>query len=91
MAVITLPARVRAWRQPSVLPGFGLTLGFTLAYLGLIVLIPIYFVALFAGFGIDRRFSGSPRSRIAGIDRERPRCEQRVRPRIGVFRLDIEA
>ena len=28
-------------KQPSVLPGFGLTLGFTLAYLGLIVLIPL--------------------------------------------------
>lgn len=28
-------------RQPSVLPGFGLTLGFTLGYLGLIVLIPL--------------------------------------------------
>ena len=34
---------VRALRlkQPSVLPGFGLTLGFTLSYLGLIVLIPL--------------------------------------------------
>jgi sulfate/thiosulfate transport system permease protein len=29
------------WRQPSVIPGFGLTLGFTLTYLSLIVLIPI--------------------------------------------------
>jgi sulfate transport system permease protein len=29
------------WRQPSVLPGFGLTLGFTIAYLSLIVLIPL--------------------------------------------------
>ena len=28
-------------KQPSVLPGFGLTLGFTLSYLGLIVLIPL--------------------------------------------------
>jgi sulfate/thiosulfate transport system permease protein len=28
-------------RQRSVLPGFGLTMGFTLAYLGLIVLIPL--------------------------------------------------
>src|SRR5512139_3427594 len=28
-------------RQRSVLPGFGLTLGFTLAYLGLLVLIPL--------------------------------------------------
>jgi len=30
-----------AWRKPSVLPGFGLSLGFTLAYLSLIVLIPL--------------------------------------------------
>lgn len=29
------------WRQPSALPGFGLTFGFTLAWLTLIVLIPI--------------------------------------------------
>ncbi|MGD9743235.1 MAG: sulfate ABC transporter permease subunit CysT [Dongiaceae bacterium] len=29
------------WRQPSVLPGFGLTLGYTLTYLGLIVLLPL--------------------------------------------------
>ncbi|MFZ1326733.1 MAG: sulfate ABC transporter permease subunit CysT [Candidatus Contendobacter sp.] len=29
------------FRQPSVLPGFGLTLGFTLAYLGFIVFIPL--------------------------------------------------
>ena len=32
--------------QPSVIPGFGLALGFTLTYLGLIVLIPL--AALFA-------------------------------------------
>jgi sulfate transport system permease protein len=29
------------WRRPSIIPGFGLTLGFTLVYLSLIVLIPI--------------------------------------------------
>jgi len=29
------------WRQPSVLPGFGLTLDYTLTYLGLIVLLPL--------------------------------------------------
>jgi sulfate/thiosulfate transport system permease protein len=42
---------VRALRlkQPSVLPGFGLTLGFTLSYLGLIVLIPLSALALKAG------------------------------------------
>ena len=30
-----------ARKQPSVLPGFGLSLGFTLAYLGIIVLLPL--------------------------------------------------
>jgi sulfate/thiosulfate transport system permease protein len=41
---------VRALRlkQPSVLPGFGLTLGFTLSYLGLIVLIPLGALVLHA-------------------------------------------
>ena len=29
------------WRRPSVIPGFGMTLGFTLSYLSLIVLIPL--------------------------------------------------
>jgi sulfate transport system permease protein len=29
------------WRKPSVLPGFGLTLGYTILYLSLIVLIPL--------------------------------------------------
>lgn len=29
------------WRRPSVIPGFGLALGFTLSYLSLIVLIPL--------------------------------------------------
>ncbi len=35
------PGRLGSWRQPSVLPGFGLTFGFTLAWLTLIVLIPL--------------------------------------------------
>lgn len=30
-----------AFRKPSILPGFGLALGFTLTYLSLIVLIPL--------------------------------------------------
>jgi len=34
------PARWRL-KQPSIIPGFGLTLGFSLAYLSLIILIPI--------------------------------------------------
>jgi sulfate transport system permease protein len=29
------------WRQPSALPGFGPTLGFTLFYLSVIVLLPL--------------------------------------------------
>jgi sulfate/thiosulfate transport system permease protein len=36
-------------KQPSVLPGFGLTLGFTLSYLGLIVLLPLGALVLSAG------------------------------------------
>lgn len=35
-----MAARIRL-KQPSVLPGFGLTMGFTLSYLGLFVLIPL--------------------------------------------------
>jgi sulfate transport system permease protein len=35
----TLPAR--RWRNPSALPGFGLSLGFTLFYLTAIVLVPL--------------------------------------------------
>jgi sulfate transport system permease protein len=37
------------WRQPSVLPGFGLSFGFTLAWLTLIVLIPLATIFLKAG------------------------------------------
>ena len=40
------------WRQPSVLPGFGLSFGFTLAWLTLIVLIPLATIFLkAAGMG----------------------------------------
>ncbi|MCK8780539.1 sulfate ABC transporter permease subunit CysT [Rhizobium sp. NTR19] len=38
--IATAPARWRM-KQPSIIPGFGLTLGFSLAYLSLIILIPI--------------------------------------------------
>ncbi len=34
-------ARAPLWRKPSVLPGFGLSMGFTLLYLSFIVLIPL--------------------------------------------------
>ncbi|WP_137131025.1 sulfate ABC transporter permease subunit CysT [Rhizobium sp. FY34] len=39
---MTLAATSRwRWKQPSIIPGFGLTLGFSLAYLSLIILIPL--------------------------------------------------
>lgn len=48
----SLPLRKTGWRQPSVLPGFGLTFGFTLAWLTLIVLIPLSTIFLkSAGMG----------------------------------------
>ena len=46
------PSRPSRWRQPSVLPGFGLSFGFTLAWLTLIVLIPLATIFLrAAGMG----------------------------------------
>ena len=40
MIVTVLPLK-RAWREPSILPGFAPALGFTLFYLSVIVLIPL--------------------------------------------------
>ena len=40
-SVVTVRASLPLFRKPSVLPGFGLTLGFTLSYLGFIVLLPL--------------------------------------------------
>ena len=61
----TAPAQA-GWRfrQPSVIPGFGLTLGFSLAYLTLIILIPLTALVLrsaslgvsdFLAIALDRR------------------------------------
>lgn len=33
--------RIRRWKKPSVIPGFGVTMGVTLLYLSLIVMIPL--------------------------------------------------
>lgn len=40
MTTVSVSRRWR-WKEPSVLPGFGLTFGFTVAYLSLLVLIPL--------------------------------------------------
>ncbi|HEX4535062.1 MAG TPA: sulfate ABC transporter permease subunit CysT [Rhizomicrobium sp.] len=40
MNALTLPANAR-WRRPSAMPGFGLTFGFVLFYLSVLVLIPL--------------------------------------------------
>ncbi len=47
VASINLP-RLRL-RQPSVLPGFGLTMGFTLLYMAFLLLIPLGGLVLFTG------------------------------------------
>jgi sulfate transport system permease protein len=46
MTVTAIRPALRSWRQPSVIPGFGLTFGFAMAYLSLIVLIPIALLVL---------------------------------------------
>ncbi len=64
MAAITPQARWR-FRQPSVLPGFGLTLGYTVTYLTLIILIPLAALAWrTAGLGFDEfiRIATDPRT-----------------------------
>ncbi|MDQ0455176.1 sulfate ABC transporter permease subunit CysT [Rhizobium paknamense] len=38
---MTTGSLMSKWRQPSILPGFGLTLGYTLFYLTIIILIPL--------------------------------------------------
>jgi sulfate/thiosulfate transport system permease protein len=51
---LTSPAAVRSFVRPSALPGFGLTFGYTLVYLCLIVLVPLAALALrAAGLGLS--------------------------------------
>src|SRR5690606_5900272 len=45
MATFALPARGTA-RRPRVLPGFGLTLGFAVSYIGLLLVLPLAGLAL---------------------------------------------
>ncbi|MFO1148388.1 MAG: sulfate ABC transporter permease subunit CysT [Alsobacter sp.] len=63
------PARPRraAWRlrAPSVMPGFGLSFGLTLAWLGLIVLIPLAALMLKASaLGLDGLWAIATQSRV---------------------------
>jgi sulfate/thiosulfate transport system permease protein len=46
MTIITPPARRLRWVEPSILPGFPLAMGITLAYLGAIVVLPLAALAL---------------------------------------------
>lgn len=41
MTALSSAAQSRRWRKPSILPGFNLSLGYVVAYLSLIVLIPL--------------------------------------------------
>jgi sulfate transport system permease protein len=45
-AVVARRPRRSRWVEPSILPGFGLSLGFTLFYLGVIVILPLTALAL---------------------------------------------
>ena len=42
------PSFFASWRKPTILPGFGLTLGFSIAYLSLLILIPLMVLMLHA-------------------------------------------
>jgi sulfate transport system permease protein len=46
MTANAITTTLRPWRQPSVIPGFGLTFGFLMVYLSLIVLVPIALLIL---------------------------------------------
>lgn len=55
------------FRQPSVIPGFGLTLGFTLTYFSLIILIPLVALAIRAsGLGFDGFWKAATDARVLG-------------------------
>src|SRR5688572_24412530 len=70
MAATTRSGGGWRFKQPSVIPGFGLTFGFTLAYFSIIILIPLLALALrsaslgFEGFfryAFDQRVIGALR------------------------------
>jgi len=63
------PPRRTPWRlhQSSVIPGFGLTLGFTLTYFSLIILVPLIFLVLRAtGQGLGVFWTAATDPRVLG-------------------------
>lgn len=67
MSATALPAQ-KKWRfvAPSVLPGFGLTFGYTLLYLGLLVLFPLaVLVARTSGIGLGGLIDIAMQPRVA--------------------------
>lgn len=66
-AVSIAPRRGPRFRQQSVIPGFGLTLGFTLTYFGLIILIPLIALAVrSAGLGPEGFWKAAADPRVLG-------------------------
>src|SRR5688500_18943947 len=64
MALTTRKGAGWRFRQPSVIPGFGLTFGFTIAYFSLIIAIPLIALGVrSAGLGFDGfwRYATDPR------------------------------
>jgi sulfate transport system permease protein len=63
----TTPRRAWGLRKPNVIPGFGLTLGFTLTYFSLIILIPLIALAIrSAGLGFDGFLKAASDPRVLG-------------------------
>ncbi|HTO27904.1 MAG TPA: sulfate ABC transporter permease subunit CysT [Devosia sp.] len=66
-AVPTLARRHWRFRQPSVIPGFGLTLGFTLTYFSLIILVPLVALAVRSvGLGPEGFWKAASDPRVLG-------------------------
>ena len=65
--VSTAPRRGPRFRKQGVIPGFGLTLGFTLTYFSLIILIPLVALAIRAsGLGFDGFWRAATDARVLG-------------------------
>lgn len=64
--MVAPPRPKRRFRQPSVIPGFGLTFGYTLTCLGLVVLLPLAaLVAKASGLGLSGIWTVATDPRVA--------------------------